>query len=472
MNKKEATNRAKFFSEYLFGLKAVPPIELLSDKKMEEFMEECAKSSQVFQKRSCPINGCFVCEDVGTSVKDDCNIYINTTICSTIEQFNSTLIHELTHYALWWQGRDYRDGEKDFESKLKELGLTSNFDSEWIDGKRVRKVGDLDKLNSYEEAYQEHLNKSSQPIEKECPICGTRFMTANKNRLYCDECRIHPEQKRRQLEESIDTIRKIVYTPNLATYNCEYCGKEHTIPKNLLYKVKISDRTSWDGNDHFFCCIEHLEAYKHEHSTCSNCGKSLQGCTYQFSSSRPNNYCCAECETEHQFKLAEAENKVCTCQQCGNRFISKRSVAYFCSKECSTAAIKAGWRSPLTIERKKAAEEAKVEVELTCAECGTRFTKVYRNKNAAIQEQKMQIPHFCSKTCDKSWWYKERERAKERKQKAAEAKKNLPIKSLCSNCKTCYKDCERMQSNFRISPKGARYNSEGILIECPKYTRG
>lgn len=34
--------------------------------------------------------------------------------------------HELVHYALWKQEQGYRDGEKDFESKLKELNIRSN----------------------------------------------------------------------------------------------------------------------------------------------------------------------------------------------------------------------------------------------------------------------------------------------------------------------------------------------------------
>lgn len=472
MNKKEATNRAKFFSEYLFGLKAVPPIELLSDKKMEEFMEERAKDNQIFQRRSCPINGCFLCDEVGTSVQDDCNIYINTSVCNTIEQFNSTLIHELTHYALWWQGLEYRDGEKDFERKLKELGLTSNYDSTWVDGKRVRKVGDLDKINSYEEAYQEFVNKACQPIEKECPICGTIFTTTSKTRKYCDSCKDHPEQKRRKLEESISTIKKITYAPDLTTYECEYCGKEHTVPNNLLYKVKISSRTSWDNKDHFFCCVEHLEAAKHDHAVCDNCGKSLKGCEYVYNSGKAHNYCCKECESAHQLKLAQAEGRLFECQYCKKMFISKKNVAYFCSRECSTAAARAGWKSPVTLERQAAADRAKVQVEVTCAECGTKFTKTYKDKIAAMQEQHMGIKLYCSDACRKISWEKERELAKSLKRASASNKKSLPDKNLCATCKTCYKDCERMQSEFRIIPKGARYNDHGMLIQCPKYTQG
>ena len=160
-----------------------------------------------------------------------------------------------------------------------------------------------------------------------------------------------------------------------------------------------------------------------------------------------------------------------TCQHCGKSFVSKKNVAYFCSIECSKAAVKAGWKSPVTLERQAAAEKAKVRVELTCAECGNKFIKVYKDKIAAMQEQQMNIKQYCSDSCRKTSWNKEREYLKSLK-KASSPKQTSPTKSLCASCKTCYKDCERMQSNFRISPKGARYNNNGVLIECPKYTRG
>ena len=151
--------------------------------------------------------------------------------------------------------------------------------------------------------------------------------------------------------------------------------------------------------------------------------------------------------------------------------MSKKNLAYFCSADCSRAAIKAGWKSPAAIERKAAEERAKVHVEVMCAECGSKFIKTYKNEVAAMQEQRMGIKHYCSRSCQKISQNKERELAKSLKQASVTAQ-TFPTKSLCASCKVCYKDCERMTSDFRISPKGAKYDSNGVLIECPKYVGG
>lgn len=43
-----------------------------------------------------------------------------------VEAILDTLRHELVHYAMFEQGRGYKDGDIDFESKLKELGVGSS----------------------------------------------------------------------------------------------------------------------------------------------------------------------------------------------------------------------------------------------------------------------------------------------------------------------------------------------------------
>src|SRR5574344_1329083 len=41
-----------------------------------------------------------------------------------LEEILDVLKHELVHYALYMQGKRYKDGQYCFESKLKELGIT------------------------------------------------------------------------------------------------------------------------------------------------------------------------------------------------------------------------------------------------------------------------------------------------------------------------------------------------------------
>ena len=56
--------------------------------------------------------------------------------------------------------------------------------------------------------------------------------------------------------------------------------------------------------------------------------------------------------------------------------------------------------------------------------------------------------------------------ATDRRRKEQEA--YIRQNGLCGICKTPYLDCERMQSNFRIIPKGAKY-VDGKIQYCPKY---
>lgn len=464
----EATQRAKFFANYLFGFNIIPPIQLVTDEEMEEYMEARAKDDQIFKKRSSPINGCFCCSDLGTSVVDDCFIYINKTMCNTIEQFNSTCIHELLHYVLWWQGLDYEDGCHTFESKLKELGLSSNYDMEWIDGRYIRKVGDLDKIHAYEAAYQDSLKKSAKIIEKECCICGTIFTTTNIHRVYCDHCKVHPEQKLHKMTQALVAVRAKMGDVPLDKYFCEYCGKAHAVPKSVAHQIRISDRSSWDGQCHCYCCIKHMNMDKHDHSTCSYCGKSLKGCTYDYNPHRQYNYCSAECAEKHAETLAEANGHKHVCQNCGKEFINKKKTAYFCSQACATLARRNGWKSPKTIEAEAAAEKQKVTVKHTCATCKKEFTHTY--KNLADAKFHMGLPACCSQECSKLYWNSVREECRAKK---SQSQKNAsPVTSLCATCKVSYKDCERMQTQFRISPKGAKFNNNGAVIECPKYCGG
>lgn len=46
----------------------------------------------------------------------------------------------------------------------------------------------------------------------------------------------------------------------------------------------------------------------------------------------------------------------------------------------------------------------------------------------------------------------------------------LAHNGLCSICRTSYKNCERLLSNFTASPKGAVFKGS-IVIECPKFKK-
>ena len=62
-------------------------------------------------------------------------------------------------------------------------------------------------------------------------------------------------------------------------------------------------------------------------------------------------------------------------------------------------------------------------------------------------------------------------RMKLKNEERAEQKKlddYIKENGCCGICTTSYKDCERMQSEFRVIPKGARYVNSKI-VQCPKF---
>ena len=53
---------------------------------------------------------------------------------------------------------------------------------------------------------------------------------------------------------------------------------------------------------------------------------------------------------------------------------------------------------------------------------------------------------------------------------AKKEEKYIQKNGLCSICRTSYKNCERLLSNFTASPKGAVFKGS-IVIECPKFKK-
>ena len=307
--------------------------------------------------------------------------------------------------------------------------------------------------------------------EKECVVCGTLFTAKRDTAKYCEK---HKRNGARTLAKMEAKQRHEQYeydSHKLITFNCDYCGREHTVERYLLSKLTISagSTTNWDEQVHHYCCVQHKERDRQDHQYCDNCGKSLKDCTYPYSIYTKYNYCSADCEASHKQKLSLSEGKTFICQHCGNTFRRQYAdVAYFCSQECSKAAKKAGWKSPKTIAKEEAEAKQIVHVKLKCNQCNKIFTETYKNEIDAYIDQRNY--HFCSKDCRSTFYNALREQRKKEEAKQKADKVTLsPGESLCATCKVSYRDCERMRSNFRIIPKGAHYSNKGILVECPKY---
>lgn len=303
---------------------------------------------------------------------------------------------------------------------------------------------------------------------KECPICGTEFTTSTKLKKYCDKCAPNAGRKLAKLQRELARSKKVYSEAELLTYNCEYCGKEHIIQKNILSKLTIGQKSSWDGKEHHYCCVQHKDQARHDHDTCANCGKLLKDSDYGYNIYRPNNFCSEECENAFVRKNAEEKGWLRKCVNCGKEYIRKTDKpSYFCCRECQQEAIKNGWISPNA--PKKSGRET---VTQNCVICGKEFTRTYTPA--------MHRSQTCSRACANKWSGMQVKKTAEnkivyKKPEILDAPPKANLDSittpLCSSCKTPYKKCERMQSEFRILPEGAHYNNSGVLVICPKYTK-
>ena len=333
--------------------------------------------------------------------------------------------------------------------------------------------------------------------QKECEICGTYFETPTKIRKYCDACRNHPEQKLKQINEGLTRIKeREPRQPYLASIVCEYCGKEKSMPPRMIDSLSIGGEKTWDNNTHFYCCEQHKKKAYAKNGICYWCRKSLKGSEYIRGRFNPQyDFCSYACELEYSKRFNK--KLVHICKNCGKEYMTREENSFFCSRSCAQEAKKRGWKNPNkgnesayvkcvycgeTIEMTRSEYETIDVKNFCCDECKAiaKQGKYYTHKQVCVickksRKKKYKLPirgklkpyYLCSEECKKEY--------KLRKQQQAEQIINAGIEkpkkdeALCTTCKVSYKDCERMQSNFRILPEGAHYNDKGILTVCPKY---
>lgn len=273
-------------------------------------------------------------------------------------------------------------------------------------------------------------------------------MPSRRTQKYCPDCGRHPEHARRQLEKHLSESIARCGTghPNTPIENeCAYCHK-------MFHTYKYTKT---------FCSSKCQHNYNVEHTTCQICGKPMIE-----TSDRKITYpwlCSDKCKQTYRWQAAEKNHAVHICQHCGKKFI-KTGPATFCNNDCYQAAVKAGWRP-----------RQKQKRSLICPICRTLFT------------EGSGFGRYCSDACRQKGWKKQaalnkkfreeqtRQQSqllqKEQHQKEQQASYENYIKrnGLCSICRTAYMDCERMSSEFRMSPKGAMFQGS-IIVKCPKYT--
>lgn len=278
--------------------------------------------------------------------------------------------------------------------------------------------------------------------EKECEICGKWFQPNRSNQKYCEDCRQYSSRKRDRMNRNIEhsiRMRGTGQAPVKYDCKCAECGKEFV---------------SWN-HPRDFCSNQCASQYRIEHTRCAQCGKLMIDTNDQRDVLGHKWFCSDECKHAHRWQVAKSKGMVKTCPQCHKEFIGNNK---YCSEDCYRAYIKEHGVQHKPIPT----------IRVNCAICGKSF-------NCRINQTALPI---CSKACKDRYFQSnkefreqyiaEQQAAEEAKRKQAR-EKYIEENGLCSICKTHYKDCERMSSNFRIKPKGAMYKNSKI-VSCPKFT--
>ena len=294
-------------------------------------------------------------------------------------------------------------------------------------------------------------------MQKECDICGGMFETDTKQRKYCDKCITNPAKARREVQKGLRRIFRATYEPKVNEYVCDQCGKQFKSTSELVVRY-------WEKlqNGHqtrrVFCCSTCKEQHQSERVTCRQCGKSLKRLKL-----KPLAISTHFCNDRCKQKWREENLGFFFCEHCGKKVLVRKSSEKrtFCSQECYRQAVANGWRS----------HTESVTRDEICEACGKRYTAVYNSE----REMQHTIFTVCSDKCRK--FVQERnirlrqqakvaqKEAKLRKKKEQE-QRIVETMSLCATCKVPYKECQYMQTNYVVLPKGAHMDSRGKIVEC------
>lgn len=265
------------------------------------------------------------------------------------------------------------------------------------------------------------ITRKPKEYEVECEICGTWFTAQKSNRKYCDKCQKNSEKERYYIERSIELNKWKMGDDYVGVdIPCPICGKLFTVPKK--YKER-----------QYLCCsYECRQIYKEKEKT----------------------------NPVHITPKKNIDLETFTCLQCGKEF-QGRAGRKFCSNACFGLYSKEHNTKISTVERVQG------DIKRICKVCGKEFI-VHKDKPTYLSD----LPNCCSKECIRACCKKAgSKRAQQTSNKRqSEMNEKYKIDGLCGYCKTSYKDCERMQSNFRVIPKGARFNNNGKIISCPKFS--
>lgn len=268
---------------------------------------------------------------------------------------------------------------------------------------------------------------------KVCEICGDEY-EGIPTQKYCPICGKKPDRARKRCEkaQNLLNIHMGIYDEPKKK-KCQYCGKEFST-----------------YNGFSFCSEECRKRHRIENATCTFCGRNLLSLGIEhFSKTGGTRFCSEECRNKWKERVSLYNNvpsNLQTCPQCGKDFKGKNTI--FCSKDCYEKAKSEGWKP-----------DKYKKVEVLCGHCKKAFTTSYKSPS-----------RYCPE-CTTLLWKNRKKKADIAKKKQAEEKRQADIEKngLCFYCQTTYSNCEKMRTNFRYYPKGAKLK-QGKVIECPSYT--
>lgn len=273
-------------------------------------------------------------------------------------------------------------------------------------------------------------------IEKECEICGISFEAHSKSQKYCPVCKENPRTLKRQMKRALrESYRRNEYAEiQLYEKTCIECGKTF--------------KTSNPNRD---CCNATCEIkFKTEHLTCLHCNSNLYKKGIIGNIHTKYNFCDDKCKQDYKHDQAVKKGHIKICKNCGKEFISMDGT--FCNNDCYHAYLKTHKKPQMPRQHKPKETYPTPKTKYTCPVCKQDFESIYRHTNDC-----------CSKECNKIFTKNANEIDRQKRLNTYICKNGM-----CGICTVSYTQCERMQSDFRIIPKGARYVNNQIQ-ECPKF---
>lgn len=275
---------------------------------------------------------------------------------------------------------------------------------------------------------------------KECAACGSPFIPSRSTQIYCHDCGGHGLRVKRHYEKEIARSKRYqqLYAPEVFEYTCIVCEK----PFKTTYKGKsiCSNRCA---------CTASKQKLR-----CDTCGKllidvlGLENIPDEEIHKRKH-FCSPECKEEHE--ISKQPERICL--NCGSTY--RNSNTKFCCRNCHIDYVKTH-RKPKQITPKRKIIN---ECFICKKECEHPIRRQHPDTHVYIS--------FCSPECldvhDKQLQQKQQLEQNQR------LKDYIEKNGMCAICDVSYKDCERMQSDFRIIPKGAKYIDNKIKV-CPKFT--